>query len=121
MKIVLATEPPQSLAADCLDQGLYVPGWILKGVLEEICTGSSIDIVVAYDEAAAVGVMTLTDTQFGTFVKPEYRRKGIGSLLYREMQKYTRRKYENICMRIGLPGSVEFFQKLKHPTIDNEP
>lgn len=128
MEIVIKTDNPKKLAKDCLDNHLYVKGWNLVKHLETIYyfTNKELkslninpyDIAVAYFGKVPVGVMTLSDQYFNTFIKGEYRKKGIGTALYKRMIEITKRDYKNIPMIKGSKGSMEFFDSLKHPTVE---
>ena len=128
MDVVIKTNNPNKIAKDCLDAHLYVKGWLLVKDLEAIYYFSKqdwdrlklkpIDIAAAYVDNVVVGVMTLSDTRFNTFVKGNFRRKGLGSLLYKEIIKITDRDYKNIQMINGSKGSKEFFDSIGHPKIN---
>lgn len=128
MEIELRTDNPNKLAKDCLDNHLYVKGWYLVKHLEALYYFSNkdwkrlgvkrYDIVVAYYDDVPVGVMTLSDEYFNTFIKDNFRKRGIGTALYKKMIEITDRDYKNIPMIKGGKGSMEFFDSLKHPTIE---
>ena len=130
MNITVKTDNPKKLAQDAIDAHLYIDKWSLILKLEDIVSAtekdykkwkiSPHDIAVAYSEDQPVGVMVLADWQFNTYVKPEYRRKGIGTMLYAAIIKITKKDYKNIVMREGEEGSLDFFDKVGHLKIDME-
>lgn len=131
MSIVFKTNVTvNKLAKDCINEHLFVNGWELRKALDTLYLFDKkswnevdvepYDISVAYDNNKAIAVMVLTDYSFNTFVKQKYRRKGIGTLLYKEITKMTKRNYTVIPMRRGDKTSLNFFTSLKHKTIDME-
>ena len=101
MNVIIRTDNPKKLAQDAIDAHLYIDKWLLILKLKDIVNAtekdykkwkiSPHDIAVAYFDDQPVGVMVLADHQFNTFVKPEYRRKGIGTMLYAEIIKITKK------------------------------
>lgn len=119
--VIFKSKPRHKLAKLCLDNHLYVNGWALKRTLEILYYlhdhkeyDINYDIVVGFINNKPVGVIVLTDTVFNTFVKPAFRRQKIGTKLYNELIKITKKDYKNIPMRKGGKDSESFFTSLDH-------
>lgn len=99
----------EHLKQQILDNRLYVNGWCIR---KELLNGSIKDIVVACDDKVPVGCFTLTYAKhsiFGScYVKPAYRRQGIGKGLYGYMKLFTEKEFKVVE---GIKGSARFWQE----------
>lgn len=92
-----------------LQYRLYVNGWCIRA---EVLNGSIKEIVLAIDGIKPVGCFTLTYAKhsiFGScYVKPAYRRQGIGKGLYGYMKLFTEKEFKVVE---GIKGSARFWQE----------
>lgn len=114
LKIKYYNTPSQLSVAieECLEQSLYVSGWSFYYWFNHYSTNIS-DIIICYDGRDAVGCcvrldnLEYFDCNFGTFVKPSYRKKGIGKKMVKRMIETG--KY--ISYASGISGSLAFYHK----------
>lgn len=106
------------LKQQILDNRRYVNGWCIR---KELLNGSIKDIVVAYDNKTAVGCFTLTYAKHAVFgscyVKPKYRRQGIGKALYGYMKLFTEKEFK---VGEGIKGSARFWKECGESVIRSE-
>lgn len=92
-----------------LDARLYVPGWQLKGLLED-----ADKCVVAFYDDIPVGSMCMQGEGSWpgnvamAFVRPAYRRLGIGSGMIKHFRRYI---CKDFSVYTGIKGSIKFWRK----------
>ena len=108
------------LAKVCLDYKLYVNGWVLKKQLEYIhylgCRNEysfrKIILIVAFVNSEPIGCIVKGYITL-IYVKPANRRQGIGTSLFKELDKLLVSKNRVVKHRVALgsTGSKRFFTK----------
>ncbi len=63
----------------------------------------------AYHEGVIVGTAFVVGDTLHVYVKPKHRRKGLGSLLIKKVQRSTKQKDFHVYE--GIRGSVSFYSK----------
>jgi GNAT superfamily N-acetyltransferase len=100
------------LAEQGLKHNLYVnrSWWELKRALKKALTDTNCFIVLAYHDntPVAIGHYCYNNENVNFYVKPSYRRMGIGTILANEIKK----ECVNMIGNIGVIGSEKFFEKL---------
>ena len=116
IQIRTSKQPKQiiSSAAIAIKYRLYVAGWVMRTIYMDWVEGDRIypndRISLAYDNHIPVGACTYCEVgdEVMIYVKPRYRRKGIGSYLVNATT-------QNICTKYaygyGTPGSKQFWEK----------
>ena len=91
---------------------LYVPGWELTPILFDIKNGyDKSTIVLAYSGYEPIAILVMSETNLAAFfVRVKFRRKGIGSNLFKIAVKIGN---NDIDHGHGIDGSYAFFHKLK--------
>lgn len=102
------------IAKEALRKKMYVSGWDLSYLLQEISNARKFDcfIIGAYAAEELVGIL-VGDHDEGyvqVFVRKAHRRQGIGTAMYTEAAKILGK---NIRNKFGIDGSEEFFDEVK--------
>jgi len=104
---------------EALKYRLFVPGWLLSEKLVNMRKEPDFNehkIAICYNDGIPVGVVTLHNNQLSNkyytwiFVKKSERRKGVGKLLIKCINKNV--EYAIDGHFNGAPGSVKFFEKV---------
>lgn len=96
----------------CLENHLYVKGWSFEMWYNHYSTNIT-DIIICYHKGEAIACCVRLDNEeyfgcnFGTFVSPLYRKKGIGKMIVKRMIKTNKPIYYTG----GIDGSLTFYQK----------
>lgn len=116
-------ETLQEFAKAALSHELFVPGWTLSHDLaclsSKNCLVSRSKLVLAFEENTPVGVLVFIPeripTQFyslSMFVDYGYRRKRIGSRLFKELENASSLEERTLFKaRAGIIGSGTFWKK----------
>lgn len=99
-----------------LQNKLYVKGWVLKyslvGIRDNPENRKGAAIAMAYEGDTPIGLAVAHFRSIASFVKPKYRRKGIGSELVKVLQKNMKETdFNNLEAGLGIEGSHEFWQQ----------
>jgi GNAT superfamily N-acetyltransferase len=99
----------------CLTNRLFVNRWYMRdvyyttiGMPSKVEPASpAVKIVIAFDDDKPIAAATIDGGGFGCFfVRKKYRRKGIGTMLYKELLPS--------CTGDGIIGSDKFFEEMDH-------
>jgi len=101
------------MAREASRAGLYVVGWTLQQIYAKLVRGmeDDVDLYIAYEDGKPIACLAV-DTfceSVEIFVKPSFRRRGIGTALVAEAKKNTSDLYGHY--RGARNGSEEFFRK----------
>ena len=118
MKVVIKTTKTRSakeLADIALKNRLYVSGWSLTEVLQDIRKGKQeAHVAIAYDGDTPIAVSIFMEKyrngwdHVQVFVRKSYRRNGIGKRLVNRLCKNKK----NVFAIYGVDQSVDFFENL---------
>lgn len=118
MKIAIKTTKTRSakeLADIALKHRLYVSGWRLTEILQDIRKGRlEANVAIAYDQGVPIGVSILLEEyrdnmdHIQVFVRKSYRRNGIGKKLVNRLCKQK----GNVYAIYGVEQSIDFFNNL---------
>ena len=103
-----------------LQHKLYVKGWVLQysliGIKNNPENRKGAAIAMAYEGDIPVGIAIVHFRSIASFVKPKYRRKGIGTELVNLLKKNMKSSdFNNLEAGLGIPGSNEFWQQNEIP------
>lgn len=111
-----------ALAEKCQKHKLFVDGWVLEGVYDEIVNGSDEYLIeVFFDGQVPVAVATihLPFLFVNVFVVKEYRGGGLAKRVLNNVLMAANLGVRQVCAAIGDEGSVSFYNKLGILVIHN--
>jgi len=99
-------------AREALLHNLFIRGWTLRHQLEDAACGGPYTVTLAENsDGLYVGVVLADFGYFppwvSVFVRENYRRRGIGTMLIEDMKK----DHPTLTYRKGIPGSELFYEK----------
>ena len=113
----LDKEEKQGMILLAIENGLYVNGWKLLDIFDEILSKNSnkFEICLALNDSKPVGIcLFLSYGHINFFVKEEFRRMGIGKNMYEEILKNVNQSIDvnEIYGEKGCDISKEFFNSI---------
>jgi hypothetical protein len=104
-----APESVRFLCKEALKHRLYVSGWMLSAIYQDV--GDVEGICVAYLDNIPIASATLYHNNVQCFVRYANRKKGIGKGCVHALMHECGFEAEDVGYGFGIKGSDKFFQK----------